>query len=122
MNEGEPEPKLDETIEPDDQHGYYVARLAAGLLSSPARKSNLRWISYLQQGIDNQSSNIGALEALSEVWTHIEARQAFHTSVINCSWGTMPAHPERDILARLCRKIAVKVAFVAACGNHGVSE
>ncbi|KAJ7735389.1 peptidase S8/S53 domain-containing protein [Mycena maculata] len=117
--EGEAEPHEDEKIGKDDQHGYYVARLAAGYLSSPARKSNLWWISYLAPGINNQVGNIGAMEALSEVWTRIENKQTARTSVINCSWGTPLVHPERDILARLCQKIAEKVVFVAACGNHG---
>ncbi|KAF7356011.1 Peptidase S8/S53 domain-containing protein [Mycena venus] len=121
MNEGEAEPFLDEAIKKDDQHGYYVARLAAGHLSSPAPKSNLCWISYLGQEINNAVSNIGVVEALSEVWMRIDSptRQAVRTSVINCSWGVSLPHPERDILARLCQKIAEKVVFVAACGNQG---
>ncbi|KAL9106466.1 MAG: hypothetical protein Q9227_008497 [Pyrenula ochraceoflavens] len=118
--DGEKESDIDESIPKEDQHGYYVARLAAGLLSSPAPKSRLCWISYLQEEINNNISNIGALEALSEVWECIERKGAFRTSVINCSWGTQLQRPERDVLARLCQKIAEKVVFVAACGNHGL--
>ncbi|KAJ7718772.1 peptidase S8/S53 domain-containing protein [Mycena maculata] len=118
--ENEAEPRYDEeTIEKENEHGYYVARLAAGYLSSPAPKSNLWWISMLTPADPDRVTNIGAMEALSEVWKRIDIHRSARTSVINCSWGTNPVKPGRDILARLCQKIAEKVVFVAACGNHG---
>ena len=123
-SEGEPKPdsREDPELQAKDFHGYYVARLASGGLTSAAPKSNLYWISYLQNDIDNAASSIGALEALSEVWTSIEKKGGIRTSIINCSWGAYLHLTQRDVVARLCELIAKKVVFVAACGNEGVGH
>ena len=118
----EPESKDDPECQVKDYHGYYVARLASGFLASPAPKSNLYWISFLQKDLDNTKSSIGALEALSEVWKSIEKKNGIRTSIINCSWGVYLHLTQRDVVARLCEVIAKKVVFVAACGNEGVGR
>ena len=120
--EPEPEPKEDPELQAKDFHGYYVARLASGGLTSAAPQSKLYWISSLQKDLDNAASNIGALEALSEVWKSIERKNANRTSIINCSWGVYLHLTQRDVVARLCELIAKKVVFVAACGNEGVGH
>ncbi len=120
--EHEPKPEEDPELQAKDFHGYYVARLASGGLTSAAPKSKLYWISSLQKDLDSTTSNIGALEALSEVWTSIEKKNGIRTSIINCSWGVYLHLTQRDVVARLCELIAKKVVFVAACGNEGVGH